>query len=87
MECVSRFKALLSLFDAFHDYLSDKYARLSPSYRLVQSAGNLKNYEDDAMAEGAEGYSRLVIMETTIDQLNSFAADQLGFAVVYASHY
>jgi len=73
--------------EAFHQYLSDKYARLSPSYRLVQSAGQLKNYEDDSMAEGGEGYSRLVIMETTIDQLNAFAADNLGFAVVYASHY
>ena len=73
--------------EAFSKYLADKYARLSPSFRLVQSAGQLKGYEDDSMAEGAEGFSRLVIMETTIDQLNSFAADNLGFAVEYASRY
>ena len=73
--------------DAFRQYLSDKYSRLSPSFRLVQSASQLKNYEDDSLAEGAEGFSRLVIMETTIDQLNSFAADNLGFAVEYASRY
>ena len=87
LQCVKEGEQRFKSRDAFRDYLSDKYSRLSPSYRLVKSAGMLKNYEDDAMAEGAEGYSRLVIMETTIDQLNSFAADQLGFAVVYASHY
>ena len=72
---------------AFSEYLADKYARLSPSFRLVQSAGKLKANEDADIAEGAEGWSRLVIMETTIDQLNSFAADNLGFAVEYASRY
>ena len=73
--------------DAFRTYLSDKYSRLSPSFRLVQSAGKLKGYEDDSLEAGSEGYSRLVIMETTIDQLNSYAADNLGFAVEYASRY
>ena len=73
--------------EKFSQYLADKYARLSPSFRLVRSAAKLKGHEDDAMASGAEGYSRLVIMETTIDQLNSFAADNLGFAVQYASRY
>ena len=73
--------------EQFRQYLSDKYSRLSPSFRLVQSAGKLKDSEEADIAEGAEGWSRLVIMETTIDQLNSFAADNLGFAVVYASHY
>ncbi len=72
---------------AFSQYLADKYARLSPSFRLVQSAGKLKDSEEADIAEGAEGFSRLVIMETTIDQLNSFAADNLGFAVEYASRY
>ena len=73
--------------DAFRQYLSDKYSRLSPSFRLVQSAGKLKDSEEADIAEGAESWSRLVIMETTIDQLNSFAADNLGFAVEYASRY
>jgi hypothetical protein len=73
--------------EQFRQYLADKYARLSPSFRLVQSAGTLKNYEDDAIAQGGENWSRLVIMETTIDQLNSYAADNLGFAVEYASRY
>ena len=73
--------------EAFSQYLADKYSRLSPSFRLVRSAAALKNYEDDALAGGAENFSRLVIMETTIDQLNSFAADNLGFAVQYASRY
>ena len=87
LKCVKEGEQRFESKEAFHQYLSDKYARLSPSYRLVQSAGQLKNYEDNAMAEGGEGFSRLVIMETTIDQLNSFAADNLGFAVIYASHY
>lgn len=73
--------------EAFSAYLADKYARLSPSFRLVQSAGKLKDSEEADLANGAEGWSRLVIMETTIDQLNSFAADNLGFAVEYASRY
>ena len=73
--------------EQFRKYLSDKYARLSPSFRLVQSAGKLKAGEDNDLANGVEGWSRLVIMETTIDQLNSFAADNLGFAVEYASRY
>ncbi|MBO7126801.1 zinc-dependent metalloprotease [bacterium] len=73
--------------EQFRRYLADKYARLSPSFRLVQSAGKLKEGEDSDLANGQEGYSRLVIMETTIDQLNSFAADNLGFAVEYASRY
>lgn len=72
---------------AFSKYLADKYSRLSPSFRLVRSAAALKNYEDDSLASGTDGFSRLVIMETTIDQLNSFAADNLGFAVEYASRY
>ena len=71
----------------FTQYLADKYSRLSPSFRLVQSAAQLKASEEADIAEGAEGWSRLVIMETTIDQLNSFAADNLGFAVEYASRY
>ena len=73
--------------EAFRQYLADKYSRLSPSFRLVQSAGKLKDSEEADLANGAEGFSRLVIMETTIDQLNSFAEDNLGFAVLYASHY
>ena len=72
---------------AFQQYLADKYSRLSPSFRLVRSAAALKDHEEASLAEGAEGFSRLVIMETTIDQLNSFAEDNLGFAVFYASHY
>ena len=68
-------------------YLADKYSRLSPSFRLVRSAAALKDHEEESLTEGQESWSRLVIMETTIDQLNSFAADNLGFAVVYASHY
>ena len=73
--------------EQFRQYLSDKYSRLSPSFRLVQSASKLKDSEEADIAEGAEGWSRLVIMETTIDQLNSYAADNLGFAVEYASRY
>ena len=73
--------------EELRDYLADKYARLSPSFRLVKSAAALKNYEDNSLAGGAENFSRLVIMETTIDQLNSFAEDNLGFAVFYASNY
>ena len=73
--------------DELREYLADKYSRLSPSFRLVKSAAALKGDEEKNLAEGAEGFSRLVIMETTIDQLNSFAADNLGFAVEYASRY
>ena len=73
--------------EQFTEYLADKYSRLSPSYRLVRSAATLKASEEADIADGAEGWSRLVIMETTIDQLNSFAEDNLGFAVFYASHY
>lgn len=73
--------------EQFATYLADKYSRLSPSFRLVRSAAALKKYEQDSLTSGAEGFSRLVIMETTIDQLNSFAADNLGFAVEYASRY
>jgi hypothetical protein len=73
--------------DEFRQYLADKYSRLSPSFRLVRSAAALKDNEEKSLAEGAEGFSRLVIMETTIDQLNSFAEDNLGFAVFYASNY
>ena len=73
--------------EALRQYLADKYSRLSPSFRLVRSAAALKDHEEQSLAEGAEGFSRLVIMETTIDQLNSFAADNLGFAVEYASRY
>ena len=73
--------------EQFTKYLADKYSRLSPSFRLVKSAAALKGHEEKSLAEGAEGFSRLVIMETTIDQLNSFAADNLGFAVEYASRY
>ena len=72
---------------AFSQYLADKYSRLSPSFRLVRSASVLKDHEEKSLASGQEGWSRLVIMETTIDQLNSFAEDNLGFAVLYASHY
>lgn len=73
--------------EQFRQYLADKYSRLSPSFRLVKSAGILKQNESDSIEEGAEGWSRLVIMETTIDQLNSFAADNLGTATFYVSHY
>lgn len=73
--------------DEFRKFLADKYAKYSPAFRLVQSAGVLKDSEDADMESGAEGYTRLVIMETTLDQLNTFAADQLGFAAIYASRY
>ena len=73
--------------EQFTEYLAEKYSRLSPSFRLVRSAGKLKQSESDSIEEGAEGWSRLVIMETTIDQLNSFAADNLGTATFYVSHY
>ncbi len=73
--------------EAFRQYLADKYSRLSPSFRLVKSAAALKDFEDDKLANGADQWSRLVIMETTIDQLNSYAADNLGTAVDYNRSY
>ncbi len=73
--------------EGFRKYLSDKYSRLAPSFRLVQSAGILKQSELDDMSEGKEGYTRLVIMETTLDQMNAFAVDNLGLAPYYVSRY
>jgi hypothetical protein len=73
--------------EAFKDFLAEKYARYNPAFRLVQSAGVLKKSEDSDMTNGAEGFTRLVIMETTLDQLNLFAYDNLGFAAYYASNY
>ena len=86
-DCVHAGDQRFTSREKFSTYLADKYSRLSPSFRLVRSAAALKDHEEASLAEGAEGWSRLVIMETTIDQLNSFAEDNLGFAVFYASHY
>ena len=83
LEGTQRFKSK----DEFAKYLADKYSRLSPSFRLVQSAGVLKGHEEEGLAKGQENWSKLVIMETTIDQLNSFAADNLGMATQYVSHF
>ncbi|HPS31413.1 MAG TPA: zinc-dependent metalloprotease, partial [bacterium] len=73
--------------EQFRVFLAAKYAKYNPAFRLVQSAGELKTSEVTAMESGDEGFSRLVIMETTLDQLNLFAYDNLGFAAYYASHY
>ena len=72
----------------FKDYLGEKYARYSPSYRIVRDAKVLKDQEVfDASSGSREPYSRLVIMETTLDQLNSYVKDQFGTAAFYVSHY
>ena len=72
----------------FKEFLGDKYARYSPSYRVVRDAKILKEKElFDAASGSAEPYSRLVIMETTLDQLNTFVKDQFGQAAFYVSHY
>lgn len=72
----------------FKTFLADKYARYSPAYRIVRDAKILKENEiEDAASGSTEPYSRLVIMETTLDQLNSFAYDHFGQAAYYVSHY
>jgi len=69
-------------------YLGDKYARYSPSYRVVRDAKILKDKElFDAASGSVEPYSRLVIMETTLDQLNAFVTDHFGTAPFYVTHY
>lgn len=74
--------------DEFKKYLGDKYARYAPSYRVVRDALILKTNEvTDAASGSAEPFSRLVIMETTLDQLNSFVIDQFGTSAFYVSHY
>jgi hypothetical protein len=72
----------------FKKFLADKYARYSPAYRIVRDAKILKDNEIEEAASGStEPFSRLVIMETTLDQLNSFAYDHFGQAAYYVSHY
>lgn len=72
----------------FKEYLSDKYARYSPAFRIVRDAKILKENEVEEAAKGSrEPFSRLVIMETTLDQLNAFALDQFGMAVTYVSNH
>lgn len=61
----------------FQSYLVGKYARLSPAFRLVQQ---LKNSPDHTS-------QKVGIMETTLDQLNSFARDQFEVATFYVSNY
>ena len=74
--------------DEFKDFLGDKYARYAPAFRVVRDAKILKNKElFDAASGSNEPYSRLVIMETTLDQLNSFVIDHFGSAAFYVSHY
>jgi len=74
--------------DDLSKFLGDKYARYSPSYRIVRDAKILKDKElFDSTTGSVEPYSRLVIMETTLDQLNSFVEDHFGSAVFYVTHY
>ena len=74
--------------ERFTEFLAEKYARYSPSYRIVRDAKILKEKEMfDAASGSVEPYSRLVIMETTLDQLNSFVLDHFGSAVFYVTHY
>lgn len=72
----------------FKKFLGDKYARYSPAYRIVRDAKILKDNEIEEASSGSrEPFSRLVIMETTLDQLNSFAQDQFGTAAFYVQYY
>lgn len=74
--------------DEFSNFLGQKYARYSPSYRIVRDAKILKTKEVfDASSGAREPWSRLVIMETTLDQLNTFVMDQFGTAAFYVTHY
>ncbi|HDT11486.1 MAG TPA: hypothetical protein ENN58_01970 [bacterium] len=74
--------------DDFRKYLADKYTRYSPAYRVVTEAKLLKEKEVfDASSGSREPYSRLSIMETTLDQLNSFAAAHFGIAAFYVQRY
>jgi hypothetical protein len=74
--------------EQFTHYLSKKYARYSPAFRVATHAKQLKEKELlEASSGSREPYSRLVIMETTLDQLNSFAADHFGTAAFYVQYY
>lgn len=74
--------------EEFKLFLTQKYARYAPSFRIVVNAKLLKEKELlDASSGSREPYSRLEIMETTLDQLNSFAADQFGTAAFYVQRY
>lgn len=73
---------------AAQEYLREKYMRFSPSYRLVY---HHKVLSDSARASGdwsANNADYFVgVMETTIDQMNTFITDHLGDAAFFASHY
>lgn len=74
--------------DEFKFYLGQKYARYAPSYRVVRDAKTLKDQElFDASSGSREPYSKLVIMETTLDQLNSFVVAHFGTAAYYVQRY
>ena len=74
--------------EEFSEYLAKKYGRYSPSFRIVQHAKVLKEQEVYEASSGSrEPWSRLSIMETTLDQLNSFAKDHFGMAAFYVQNY
>ncbi len=74
--------------EQFKNYLSKKYGRYSPAFRVVTHAKMLKEKEIlDASSGSREPWSRLGIMETTLDQLNSFIAEHFGMAAFYVQRF
>ncbi len=71
----------------FRAYLANTYARFAPAFRLVSSAKIAKAGETASGTATVEPFYKLTIMETTLHQMNAYAADWFGSAVLYASWY
>jgi len=71
--------------EAFRQYLEETYARFAPAFRLVKSLSVLSNQGTGGGQQSSDPTNyKVTVMETTLDQLNTFIADQFGTAIMYA---
>ncbi len=71
--------------DAFRQYLEDTYMRFAPAYRLVKALSIISSQGTGGGQQSSDPSNyKVTVMETTLDQLNTFIADQFGTAIMYA---
>ncbi len=70
--------------EAFKAYLEDTYARYSPAYRLVRTLSKLSGQSAGGAVQSDPSNYKVSVIETTLDQMNTFVADQFGTALMYA---
>jgi len=71
--------------EAFHQYLEDTYMRFAPAYRLVKALSIISSQGGTGGQQSSDPTNyKVTVMETTLDQLNTFIADQFGTAIMYA---